>query len=189
MVVGYPIFVLVILNKNYKRLGTYNWRHKIGSLYLNFKFNKGKLQVLEPFFSAMRRLLLIIAVIFLKGFPVFQLMVCTYTWAATIILNGYLMFENPRDFTIDQTNEAFIMILVYHMICFADLVTDEKTRGNIGWSMVGTMCLNILFNFGVILKDSISELVKKVRLWWWKRKNRILKLRIKNFEDNKELIK
>ena len=116
-------------------------------------------------------------------------MVCTYTWVATIILNGYLMFENPRDFIMDQTNEIFIMILLYHMICFADLVTDEKMRGYVGWSMVGTMCLYILFNFGVILKDSITDLIKSVRLWWGKRKNRILKARIKKFEDDREQIK
>ena len=120
---------------------------------------------MEPFFSALRRLFMIVAAIYLRGFPVFQLMVCTYTWVATIILNGYLMFKLPRDFIMDQTNEVFIMILMYHMICFADLVTDETTRGYIGWSMVGTMCLNILFNFGVILKDSISDLIKSVRLW------------------------
>ena len=116
-------------------------------------------------------------------------MVCIYTWVATIILNGYLMFKLPRDFIMDQTNEFFIMILMYHMICFADLVTDETTRGYIGWSMVGTMCLNILFNFGVILKDSISDLIKSVRLWWWKRKNRILKARIQKFEEKRERIK
>ena len=112
---------------------------------------------MEPFFSALRRLFMIVAVIYLRGFPVFQLMVCTYTWVATIILNGYLMFKLPRDFIMDQTNEVFIMILMYHMICFADLVTDETTRGYIGWSMVGTMCFNILFNFSVILKDSITD--------------------------------
>jgi hypothetical protein len=90
---------------------------------LGFKFDEGKLQVLEPFFSALRRLFLITAMIFLKGFPVFQLMVCTYSWAATVILNGYLMFVLPRDFLMEQINEVFIMILIYHMICFADLVT------------------------------------------------------------------
>ena len=124
VVIGYPIFVLVLLTKNYKDLGKYNWRVKFGSLYLGFKYDQGKLQVLEPFFSALRRLLIVAAMIFLKGFPVFQLMVVIYTWTATIILNGYLLFENPRDFLMDQINEFFIMILLYHMICFADLVTN-----------------------------------------------------------------
>jgi hypothetical protein len=108
-------------------------------------------------------------------------MVCIYTWVATIILNGYLMFVNPRDFIMEQTNEFFIMILLYHMICFADLVTDTTTRGNIGWSMVGTMCLNVFFNFGVIINDSTRDFIKKVRFWWWMRKNRILKARIRKF--------
>jgi hypothetical protein len=49
------------------------------------------------------------------------------------------------------------------MICFADLVTDTTTRGNIGWSMVGTMCLNVFFNFGVIINDSTRDFIKKVR--------------------------
>jgi hypothetical protein len=109
---------------------------------------------------------MITAAIFLKGFPVFQLMVCTYSWLATIILNGYFMFVIPRDFTIDQINEFFIIILMYHMMCFADLVTDMTIRGYIGWSMVGFMCMNIIFNFGIILTDSIKDYVKKAKLWW-----------------------
>lgn len=91
---------------------------------MGFKYNQGKLQVLEPFFSALRRLAIVAAMIFLKDFPMFQIMVCVYSWVATIILNGYLMFENRGDFYNEQTNEFFIMILLYHMICFADLVTD-----------------------------------------------------------------
>lgn len=77
------------------------------------------------------------------------------------------------------------MILMYHMICFADLVTDETSRGYIGWSMVGFMVLNILFNFCIILKDTLSDLIKSGKLWWWKRKNRILKAKIKKFNDNR----
>jgi hypothetical protein len=134
--------------------------------------------VLEPFFSAVRRLLMILAAIFLRGFPVFQLMVCTYSWVATIILNGFLIFVNPKDFFMEQTNEFFIMILMYHMICFADLVTDETTRGYVGWSMVGSLCLNFLFNFMVILKQSINNWIKSIKFWWWKRKNRILTAKI-----------
>lgn len=156
-------------------------RVKFGSLYLSFKYNEGKFQVMEPFFSAMRRLFTVAAMIFLKGFPVFQLMVCIYTWVATIIFNGYLLFKNPRDFIMEQTNEFFIMILLYHMICFADLVTNQTTIGNIGWSMVGTMCTNVIFNFGVIINDSIRDFIKKVRFWWLMRKNRILKARIRKF--------
>jgi hypothetical protein len=101
-------------------------------------------------------------------------MVCTYSWVATIILNGFFMFVNPKDFFMEQTNEFFIMILMYHMICFADLVTDETTRGYVGWSMVGFMCLNFLFNFMAILQQSINNWIKSIKLWWLKRKNRIL---------------
>lgn len=93
-VIFYPIFVLVLLLKNYEKLGKEEWRLKFGSFYLRYKFAQGKLQVLEPFFSAVRRLLMILAAIFLKGFPVFQLMICTYSWVATIILNGYFSFVN-----------------------------------------------------------------------------------------------
>jgi hypothetical protein len=121
---------------------------------------------------------MILAAIFLKGFPVFQLMICTYSWVATIILNGFLIFIHSKDFFIEQTNEFFIMILMYHMICFADLVTDERARGYVSWSMVGFMGLNFLFNFMVILKQSINNWIKSIKLWWWKRKNKILRAKI-----------
>ena len=39
VVIAYPIFVIVLLNKKYRSLGKYNMRVKYGSLYLGFKYN------------------------------------------------------------------------------------------------------------------------------------------------------
>ena len=49
--------------------------------------------------------------------------------------------------------------------------------------------MNVFFNFSVILNDSIRDLIKKVKLWWWMRKNRILKAKIQKFKDNRKCIR
>ena len=68
------------------------------------------------------------------------------------------------------------------MICFADLVPDQATRGYVGWSMVATMVLNIILNFGLILSVSITDLFKALRLKYYKRKNARLKKQIRKRE-------
>ena len=40
--------------------------------------------------------------------------------------------------------------------------------------------MNVLFNFSVILNDSIRDLIKKVKLWWWMRKIESSKPRFKS---------
>ena len=101
-------------------------------------------------------------------------MIVIYSWTATVILNGMAEpFALAKNLFIEQTNELIIMILIYHMLCFADLVTEEQTRSNIGWSMIAIMCGTIVFNFSIILFDSIGVFYKKVRLWYYSRKNLI----------------
>ena len=101
-------------------------------------------------------------------------MIVIYSWTATVILNGMAEpFALAKNLFIEQTNELIIMILIYHMLCFADLVTEEQTRNNIGWSMIAIMCGTIVFNFSIILFDSIGVFYKKVRLWYYSRKNLI----------------
>ena len=117
-------------------------------------------------------------------------MIVIYSWTATVILNGMAEpFALAKNLFIEQTNEFIIMILIYHMLCFADLVTEEQTRSNIGWSMIAIMCGTIVFNFSIILFDSIGVFYKKVRLWYYSRKNLRLKIRIKKWEDKQQLIK
>jgi hypothetical protein len=43
------------------------------------------------------------------------------------------------------------MIMVYHLICFADLILDEPTRNKMGWSMIAAISLNMVINGAFII--------------------------------------
>ena len=85
-------------------------------------------------------------------------------------------FKDPNDYFIDCMNEFFILLLIYHLICFADFVKDYQTQTYVGWSMVCVMMINIAINFTIILWGSIGKLYRSCRTkyWQWKLK-RILK--------------
>ena len=64
-------------------------------------------------------------------------------------------------------NELFVVTLQYHMMCFNNFVVDSTMRNYLGWSMIGTMMLNILINFGIIIFDTLKEAYYKLRLKYW----------------------
>jgi succinate dehydrogenase/fumarate reductase cytochrome b subunit len=66
VVLGYPILILTILLKNQPNLHKSEYRDQFGEFYLQFRYKEGKTKVLEPFYSALRRLVQIAAVVFLK---------------------------------------------------------------------------------------------------------------------------
>ena len=124
--------------------------------------------MLEPFYSAVRRLIMAIVLVFLKGYPTFQIIAITYSWCAIIIITGQIRpFKDPSDYFIDCMNEFFILLLIYHLICFADFVKDYQTQTYIGWSMVCVMMINIVINFTIILRGSIVKLYKYCRTKYW----------------------
>ena len=66
VVVGYPLVILIVLVKNQPNLHLPKYRTWFGDFYLNFRYKEGKTTVLEPCYSALRRLAQAAAVIFLK---------------------------------------------------------------------------------------------------------------------------
>jgi len=56
VVIGYPIVVLVVLTKNQPKLHLKEYRDMFGEFYLNFRYQEGRIVLLEPFYSALRRL-------------------------------------------------------------------------------------------------------------------------------------
>lgn len=71
IVIGYPIFVLVLLIKQFKALGDEKMQQKFGGIYMHFRFQKSKTKVLEPFYSAVRRGFMAASFVFLSDYAMF----------------------------------------------------------------------------------------------------------------------
>lgn len=95
-----------------------------------------------------------------------------YSWMAIVINNGTIEpFLEKKDYMMEQLNEFFVVLLLYHMMCFNGLVIEQKTRTVIGWTMIATMMINIGINFSVISYGSMKKAYFSLRLRYWKRKN------------------
>jgi hypothetical protein len=60
-------------------------------------------------------------------------------------------------------NEFFVMITIYHQLCFTDLVTNVDARSIMGWSLVYINIIYIIVNFGKISINSLKTVYCKLR--------------------------
>ena len=71
VVIGYPLFNLLFPLLNYEKLKYDNMRERFGSIYLVFNYKQGKIKLMEPFYSTVRRLFMALILIFLRDYPTF----------------------------------------------------------------------------------------------------------------------
>ena len=83
----------------------------------------------------------------------------------------------------NQYNEAFVVIMNYHILCFADFIQDEPTREIMGFSMIGFVCLNLLTNIGSIMFGEIKNSFIRLRTKYWKCKLEKIKKKLKEKEE------
>lgn len=81
----------------------------------------------------------------------------------------------PRDRRLEYFNEATIMICVYHLYVFTDFVDNPVTRYQVGYSLIGTACFNVLVNVSVLVYVTyITMAFKLKKLKYTRRNKRIL---------------
>ena len=69
-----------------------------------------------------------------------------------VIIFGYISAKRlPRDRRMEYFNEVTIMMCVYHLFFFTDFVDDPIARYQLGFSLIGVTCLNIIGNVSVLL--------------------------------------
>ena len=69
--------------------------------------------------------------------------------------------------------------MIYHILCFADLIQDEPARELMGFSMITFLCLNLLTNISCIMFGEIKRSYAILRLRYYKWKLVKLKERLK----------
>jgi hypothetical protein len=85
-----------------------------------------------------------------------------------IIYVGWYKPYNAEVQFWNQFNELFVLIMNYHILCFADLIQDERAREVMGFSMIVFLCLNLLTNIGSIMFGEIKKIYFKLRLKYYK---------------------
>ncbi len=71
---------------------------------------------------------------------------------------------------LDLTNEAFVLIITYHLYQFTDFTTNLAVRDLVGKSMVYTTFINVGINIGVVALQTAFQLHRKLKLKYMQRK-------------------
>ena len=175
VVFGLPIFMIIFLQTNRFEVRNDDFRKKFGEMFEKYRYkDNNRYVLLEPFVSLTRRLVLAVSFVFLSHLKYFGLFSANFQMTFVVIFNGMVTpFGTKKDLFIEQYNEVFVAFLIYHIICFADLVTDPYTKNMLGFSMIGVMSLAILTGFSIMAFSIISSLVNYCKLKKQRTRNRI----------------
>ena len=168
------------------------YREQFGEFYLQFRHKEGRTTVLEPFYSALRRLVQAAAVVFLKDYPTFQFVAIFYSWNAVCLLNFmFLSYKLKSDLYSEMINEFFIVVMLYCLLAFSDFTSNQRAKNFMGFSIMAVMLLNMVYNFTLIIASSIRQLIVKLKTkyYTWKRKRLLIRLVARIEKEELELEK
>ena len=124
-----------------------------------------------------RRFLMIIVLITLPSERNIQIV--THMWSTLYIMN-YTAFYCPYSRKISNVqeviNEWTVLLASYHLLTFTEWVYDLELRYQLGWSVIATIILNVLFNASIMVSYLLKTCYVKLR------KRYLLKQRAKKIE-------
>ncbi len=127
------------------------------------------MSTLYPFFSLLRKLLLIYVIVFLQNKPVLSIFVWIYLSLIMIILAGYLTsFKSKIENYLNLLNEVFVIFVCYGLFTFTDFISDASTREYVGYCLVALILICISINFGVVGYSTATLSSYKLKLQYRK---------------------
>lgn len=134
------------------------WQKKIGALYsgLNLKSKANAIIFTEWFI--IRRVAYSATALFAQSQTWLQFQILFNLSIVTIWLMGYVRPFETRNFLIMEfINEIFLCIVLYHMICFTDIVSDSRARTDAGVSCVAFTSIVLIINFCVLFSGILHR--------------------------------
>lgn len=96
----------------------------------------------------MRRLILVLSTIVFNNYAFAQIIIFIFLSELNLI---HLIFYKPYiekyNNRLEIFNEFCIIIMGYQLVMFTDFVDDENTKYYSGYTLIGIIGLNFLFNF------------------------------------------
>ena len=88
-----------------------------------------------------------------------------------MVVSGYTNpFCSRISNLLDLVNEAFILMLTYHLYQFTDFMPDLSMRTNVGLSMILITVLSVLVSIGNVVVETAALSMRKLKLRYlaWK---------------------
>ena len=119
----------------------------------------------------LRRLLMAIIVVVLRKFLWMQIFLKAMSIVTAVIIIGEAnYFETKFKQRLEFANETLAMLMLYNMICFSPFVLNVEARFKMGYFCCVVEALALAFNLFLMMSESLSSIILKMRVWFAKRK-------------------
>ena len=120
--------------------------------------------LLFPLVLIVRRIIIAVAlVLYPKLFLMHLLALFLINCTSIVYLIKVKPFTNPAATKVEILNEVTFVLLLYHMMCFTDMVGNLETRYIMGYSYLVFASLNILFHLVRMGYLNLKKLYKKLK--------------------------
>ena len=114
----------------------------------------------------LRRSLFMCITFLLYDYPGIQIQVFIYSTILYIIyLNFHRIYDLPVDLFLENLNEVFFILALYHLVLFSNLVSEPTILDRIGSSMIACISLILALGTLIIIFVNIKTLFRKLKLY------------------------
>ena len=121
-----PIWIIYKLTKKFDRLKSFKYRIMFGDFYEELDLERGKKVFLQPAFFLLRRVIFALMILFVNKFTWQFVMLIIQLIAAIVLLILLQPFAEQKKARAEMMNEALLLIMIYHVICFTPFAEDPK---------------------------------------------------------------
>jgi len=82
-----------------------------------------------------------------------------------IILGRVGPFRDQSKTRFELYNEGFVLVVMYHCICFTPFVPEIATRYYLGYLVIVVISIHMVVNMVIIVKSIHRELLMLFRIW------------------------
>ncbi len=123
--------------------------------------------------SFLRRVSLVLTIIYLLDYPVFSLICVNFQGLMVTIASGYTEpFVSRVSNRMDLVNEYFVLLTMYQLFCFTGFVVDPETKSTIGLILITLTCLHVAINLSVMAGCNLALVARRLKLKYLLEKKR-----------------
>lgn len=111
-----------------------------------------------------RRFVMIIVLVLLPSQRNVQIVAQLWSTLYIMSYTAYVLpYKNLIQNVQEVINEWTVIVAAYHLFAFTEWVYDMERRMELGWTLIGTIVLNVAFNFAILGYYVISSCINKLK--------------------------
>lgn len=118
-----------------------------------------------------RRYIITICLVAMPSNTIFQIYLQVISSAVFLLYLIYTQpFSSSKQNKMELLNEFAVSVSCYFLFLFTDYMLDNDIKYSVGWALCLHLVISIAINFAVVAFEAVSDIIRKVKAWWQKRK-------------------